>query len=145
MNNQPKKFFGDVTENMSGEISKVISDEDVRSFAVATTDTNPLHLDDEYAKTSVFGQRISHGILVSGLISAVFGREFPGPGWIYVKQTLNFKAPVYIDDEVTARVRVTKLIPKKKFVEFKTECLVGEKVVLEGEATLMSPRRQKAD
>lgn len=145
MDNPPLLFFDDIAENMSGEISKTIADEDIRTFAAITGDINPLHLDDEYARTSVFGERISHGMLIAGLISAVFGSVFPGPGWIYVKQTLRFRAPVHIGDEVTARVVVSKLMGQRKLVEFHTECRVGGTVVLDGEATLLSPKKTKLD
>lgn len=141
MDNLPLLFFDDIAENMSGEICKTITDEDIRTFATLTGDINPLHLDDEYARTSVFGERICHGMLIAGLISAVFGSVFPGPGWVYVKQTLRFKAAVHIGDEVTARVVASKLMGRTKLVEFQTECRVGETVVLIGQATLLSPKK----
>ena len=88
----------------------------------------------------MFGERISHGILTAGLISAAFGIILPGPGWIYVNQSLRFRAPVRIGDEVTARVEVTNCVPEKNLVSFRTECRVGVTLVLEGEATLLSPK-----
>ncbi|MDP6426850.1 MAG: MaoC family dehydratase [Rhodospirillales bacterium] len=145
MNNQSNdivlRYFDDVAEGATGEFTKQVTEEDVIAFAGITGDTNPVHLDKAYAATSIFGQRISHGMLVAGFISAVFGRVFPGPGWIYVNQSLKFKAPVFLGDTVTAQVTVTKLIDGKNMIEFDTVCKVGEKIVLDGTATLMSPQK----
>lgn len=135
-----QRYFDDITVGMSGEFTKIISDGDVHAFAEATGDRNPIHLDDAYAADSIFGERISHGILTAGLISAAFAVILPGPGWIYVNQSLRFRAPVRIGDEVTARVEATNCIPEKNLVSFRTECRVGETLVLEGEATLLSPK-----
>ena len=114
---------------------------DIVAFAAISGDTNPVHLDAAYAATTIFKQRIAHGMLSVGFISAVFGTIMPGPGAIYVEQNLKFKAPVKIGDTVTARVEVTGQIPDKKFVIFKTQCLVNDKVVIDGDATLMVPTR----
>ena len=135
--------FDDVEEGMSGEFAKTVSDGDIRGFAAASGDVNPLHLDDAYAKTTIFGGRIAHGILTAGVISAAFANVFPGPGWVYVDQYLKFKGPVRVGDTVTATVEATKRIVEKGFVEFTTVCRVGDKVVLEGTATLMAPRTPK--
>ena len=131
--------MSDIEVGMRGEFAKLVSNEDILAFAEATGDRNPVHLDDDYASRTSFGQRISHGLLTAGLISAVFGTVFPGPGWIYVSQSLRFRAPVYIGAEVTATVEVVKVMPEKNFVEFETACIVGDKVVLDGKATLMAP------
>lgn len=133
--------FDEITVGMSGEFTKIISDADIHAFADASGDYNPIHVDDAYAKATIFGERIAHGILTSGLISAVFGSVFPGHGWIYVNQSLKFRAPVHVGDEVTAKVEAIKCIPEKKMVAFKTECRIGDKVVIDGEATLMAPDR----
>ncbi len=137
-----KKSFGfdDLAVGMTGEYCRILTEQDIEGFAQVSGDVNPIHLDEEYAKASIFGDRISHGILTAGYISATFGAEFPGPGWIYVNQSLRFKAPVKIGDQVDTQVTVSKLVPEKKFVEFKTVCKVGESVVLDGEATLMAPK-----
>jgi 3-hydroxybutyryl-CoA dehydratase len=135
------RYFDEITEGMSGEFSKTISESDVITFAEVTGDKNPIHLDAEYAESSIFGQRISHGMLVAGLISAVFGYHFPGPGWIYISQNLQFKAPVFLGDTATAVVTATKLIPEKKMIEFETIVSVDDKPVIKGTATLMSPKR----
>lgn len=138
------RTFDDIAEGMTGEFSKVIDDRDVRTFADVSGDHNPIHIDDAYAKTTIFGGRIAHGMLTASMISAVLGSVFPGPGWIYIEQNLKFKAPVPIGSEVTAVVVATRLIPGKGFVEFGTTCRVNGKVVLDGTATLMAPRVKKA-
>lgn len=134
-------YFDDVVEGMSGEFSKTVSDSDIRAFAEASGDVNPIHLDDAYAKSTMFGSRIAHGILTAGFISAAFGSVFPGPGWIYVDQSLKFRAPVRIGDTVIATVTVTGRIAEKRLVQFATTCTVNGKVVLDGTATLMAPKR----
>lgn len=138
------RTFDDIAEGMSGEFTKVLSDDDVHTFAEVSGDVNPIHLNDAYAKTTIFGGRIAHGVLTASIISAALGTVFPGPGWIYIEQNLEFKAPVPIGSEVTATVVATKLIPEKGFVEFATTCRVNGKVVLDGTATLMAPRVKKA-
>ncbi len=139
---QPElRYFDDIAEGMTGEYSKTVTEEDVIAFAGISGDNNPVHLDEDYAKTSIFGQRISHGMLVAGFISAVFGRVFPGPGWIYVNQNLKFKAPVLLGDTVTTEVKAVKLIDGKDMVELETVCRVGDKVVIDGTATLLAPKK----
>lgn len=135
------RYFEDIAEGMTGEFTKTVTEEDVIAFAEISGDNNPVHLDEDYAKTSIFGQRISHGMLVAGFISAVFGRVFPGPGWIYVNQSLKFKAPVLLGDTVTTEVKAKKLIEGKRMVELETVCRVGDKVVIEGVAVLLSPKK----
>ena len=143
MNQIVTQAFDDVVEGMKGEFTKTVTENDIRSFASASGDVNPIHLDEDYAKASIFGGRIAHGILTAGFISAAFGNVFPGPGWIYVDQYLKFKAPVRVGDTVTATVVATKRIVEKGFIEFTTVCKVAGKVVLEGTATLMAPRTPK--
>jgi 3-hydroxybutyryl-CoA dehydratase len=109
-----------------------------------TGDKNPVHLDPAYAAKTMFKTPIAHGMLTAGYISAVFGMELPGPGAIYVSQTLNFRAPVREGDKVVAKVKVAELISAKKRARFDCVCTVGDKVVLEGEAILMIPGRPKA-
>lgn len=139
MDIQRLRSFEDLSVGMTGAFTKPLTDEDVRAFAQASGDRNPIHLDDAFAKTTIFKKRISHGILTAGLISAAFAEILPGPGWVYVSQSLKFRAPVYLGDTVTAKVELIDLIPAKKFAVFQTNCVVNDKVVLEGEATLMAP------
>lgn len=120
------------------EVTRVITDEAVRSFAASTGDTNPIHLDDAYAAGTRFGRRIAHGILVSGVISAVLGTRLPGPGAVYLSQSLQFRAPVFVGDTVTARVEVVAVRPDKPVVTLRTTCTRQDGVVaVEGEAVLL--------
>lgn len=124
----------------SASLVKTFSDQDVRTFAEISGDKNPIHLDDEYAATTRFGNRIVHGILTSGLISALLGMQLPGPGSIYLKQTINFRAPVFIDDTITANVKVIKVRDKKPIVTLETTCKNQDGiVVIDGEAVLFAP------
>ncbi len=118
--------------------SKVISQQDVETFAGLSGDYNPLHMDDEYASQSRFGRRIAHGMLTAGLISTVLGMHLPGPGAIYISQTLKFLAPVYLGDEITATVEVIGWREDKRIVTLKTACAnqQGQEVIT-GEAVLM--------
>ncbi|MCB1549779.1 MAG: MaoC family dehydratase [Hyphomicrobiaceae bacterium] len=136
-------FFEDIELGMSATFAKRVTEADIFSFADITGDKNPIHLDHGYAEKTMFKERIAHGILTAGYISAVFGMELPGPGAIYVSQTLNFRAPVRIGDDVLARVSVVELMPAKRRVRFDCACLVADKPVLEGEAILMVPARPK--
>ena len=110
-------------------------------FAAVSTDTNPVHLNEEVAKQSIFGTRIAHGMLSAGLISAVLGTQLPGPGTIYLGQTLRFRAPVKIGDTVAATVEIAALDPEKKRATLKTVCSVAGKSVIEGEAQVQVPSR----
>lgn len=128
------------TVGQSAEMTKVITEEDVFLFAGITGDRNPIHISKEFAAKSRFGERIAHGILTAGLISAVIGMKLPGPGCLYVSQTLRFLAPVRIGDEITARAEVAEVIGEKR-LRLRTQCLNQRKeVVLEGEAIIVPPR-----
>jgi 3-hydroxybutyryl-CoA dehydratase len=120
--------------------TKTFSDEDVRKFAEISGDNNPIHLDDEYAAGTRFGKRLVHGMLTSGLISAILGTQLPGPGSVYISQTLKFRAPVYISDTITTTVTVSKLRTDKPIATFETLCKNQDgTVVIEGEAVLLLP------
>jgi 3-hydroxybutyryl-CoA dehydratase len=134
-------FFEDLNEGMSAAFTKMVTEADIIKYAAISGDTNPVHLDADYAAATMFKERIAHGMLTAGFISAVFGTKLPGPGSIYVNQSLKFRAPVKIGDTVTATVTVTGKVPEKKFVTFSTVCTVNDKPVLEGEATLMVPAK----
>jgi 3-hydroxybutyryl-CoA dehydratase len=137
-------FFEDLEVDMEASFAKTVTDADIQSFAEVTGDKNPVHLDRAYAAKTMFKTPIAHGMLTAGYISAVFGMEMPGPGAIYVSQTLNFRAPVREGDRVVAKVRVKELYPAKRRARFECICVVGERVVLEGEAVLMVPARPAA-
>ena len=135
------KYLDEISEGMSAVFSKTVTEADIVLFAGITGDTNPVHLDEEFAKPTMFKGRIAHGMLTAGFISAVFGTKLPGPGCIYMSQNLKFKAPVKIGDTVKARVTVSAIDQDKARVTFATTCHVGDKIVLDGEAMLLVPRR----
>lgn len=134
-------YIEDLSVGQSASFTKTVTETDIVLFAGISGDTNPAHLNQEYAEQTMFKGRIAHGMLSAGFISAVLGTKLPGPGTIYLAQTLRFKAPVKAGDTVTARVTVTELTPEKKKAVLKTVCLVRGKEVIEGEATVMVPSR----
>ena len=116
-------------------ISKVITAKDVEQFAEVTLDNNPVHLDEEFAKKSIFKRRIAHGMISAGLISAVLGTRLPGNGTLYMKQELSFWMPVFLDEKVTAHVKVIEKLDEKKRLRIKTWVVnAKEDVVADGEA-----------
>lgn len=126
----------------SAQLSKTVKDEDIRMFAEVTGDKNPLHLDDEFASKTIFKRRIAHGILTAALISSVIGNRLPGNGTIYLSQTLNFLAPVYVGDEITAKVEVLQVLKEGKRLRLKTQVInQNGTVVVDGEALVIPPRR----
>ena len=134
-------FFEDLELGMEADVQKAVTEADIIAFAAVSGDKNPVHLDEAYAAKTMFKGRIAHGMLTAGYISAVFGMELPGPGAIYVSQTLNFKGPVRIGDVVTAKVKLVELLTAKRRARFDCVCSVNGKAVLEGEAVLMVPAR----
>jgi 3-hydroxybutyryl-CoA dehydratase len=134
-------YFEDLQLGMEASFAKTVTEADIGTFAEVTGDKNPVHLDEAYAAKTIFKTRIAHGMLTAGYLSAVFGMELPGPGAIYVTQTLNFRGPVKIGDKVIAEVRVAELFPAKRRARFDCACTVDGKPVLEGEAILMIPAR----
>lgn len=119
--------------------SKRITDQDIALFAQVSTDHNPVHLDEDYARDTLFQGRIAHGMLTASLISAVIGEELPGHGTVYLSQSLRFMAPVRPGDLVTAEVKVTAIDHGRRRVTLETHCAVGNTVVLKGEALVMAP------
>ena len=134
----PPRRFTDLAIGMSAEHTKTIDETDVVQFAEVTGDLNPLHLDESAARRTRFGGRIAHGMLSGGLISAAIAMQLPGPGSIYLSQSLRFTRPVRLGDTVTARVVVTALLQEKRRVTLSTTCLNqrGE-TVTEGEAVVL--------
>jgi len=115
----------------------VMSEEKVNKFADVTGDRNPVHIDEEYAKSTIFKQRICHGMLVSSCISNAIANDLPGPGTIYLSQTLSFKQPVFLDDIVTVSLEVTKIREDKNIMTIKTTCKNQNNVlVIDGEAVV---------
>ncbi len=133
--------FEDMHIGQTASVGKTITEADVLLFAAVSLDTNPVHMNAEAAAASVFKERVAHGMLSAGLISAVLGTQLPGAGTIYRAQTLQFRRPVKIGDTVTATVEVTALDANKKRATLKTVCTVAGKVVIEGEATVMPRSR----
>ncbi|WP_298839229.1 MaoC family dehydratase [uncultured Roseobacter sp.] len=132
----------DIEMGMSRYLQKVVTDEDIEMFAQISTDRNPVHLDDDYARDTIFGGRIAHGMLTAGLISAVIGEQLPGHGTVYLGQSLKFLAPVRPGDLVHAEVTVTDIDPAKRRVRMECQCSVDGKKVLAGEATVLAPSRK---
>jgi 3-hydroxybutyryl-CoA dehydratase len=118
--------------------TKTVTESDVTMFAGLTGDFNPVHVDAEYARKSRFGQRVAHGIFTVGLISAVLGNKLPGPGCIYLSQQVEFLAPVFIGDTITAVVEVTEWREDKRIMTLKTDCYNQvQKEILTGKAVLL--------
>lgn len=136
------KTIDELVLGQSAQFSKTISESDVYLYAGITGDFNPAHINQAYAEKTKFKTRIAHGMLTAGFISNLLGTQLPGPGSIYLQQTLNFMAPVVIGDTVTATVEVIEILVEKKRVRMKTICTNQEgTVVLEGEAVVSPPRK----
>ncbi len=133
--------FEDLTIGQTASLGKTITEADILLFAAVSLDTNPVHVNEEAAQASVFGTRIAHGMLSASLLSAVLGTQLPGPGTIYMGQTLRFRAPVKPGETVVATVEITALNAEKKRATLKTVCTVGGEVVIEGEAYVQVPSR----
>lgn len=132
----------DLEIGMARRVTKRIEDYDIRLFADVSTDRNPVHLDDDYARDTIFGGRIAHGMLTASLISAVIGEQLPGHGSVYLGQSLKFLAPVFPGDEVTAEVSVREIDHGRRRVTLDCVCRVGEKAVLKGEALVLAPSKK---
>jgi 3-hydroxybutyryl-CoA dehydratase len=122
----------------SASLTRTITEDDVLAFARLTGDTNPLHLDEAYARTTRFGRRIVQGLLTAGFISALLGTELPGPGAVYLEQSLRFVEPVHLGDTVTVTVEVTAYRKEKGVLTLRTECFNQHgKQVISGQAVLL--------
>jgi 3-hydroxybutyryl-CoA dehydratase len=145
MNPQNGYDIEDITIGMSAEIAKTITDADIILFAGVSMDVNAVHMDEEFGRTTAFGGRIAHGMLSASLISAVCGNRLPGPGAIYMSQSLRFRAPVRPGDTVHAKVTVKEVNVEKSRVVLETVCTVGDKVVIDGESMVMATSRRKRE
>ena len=145
MNPQNGYDIEDIAPGMSAEIAKTITDADIVMFAGVSMDTNAVHMDEEFGRTTMFGGRIAHGMLTASLLSSVLGNRLPGPGVIYMSQSLRFRAPVRPGDTVHAKVIVKEVIAEKCRVVLDTVCTVGDKVVIDGEAMVMATSRRKRE
>lgn len=138
------RVFEDLAVGDSAEMTRIVTAAVIEAFAEVSTDSNPVHLDADYAEGTVFKGRIAHGMLSGAYISAVIGMQLPGPGTIYLSQALRFRRPVRLGDAVTARVTVQALDPRRGEVTLSTVCEVDGKRVVEGEAVVLAPRREAA-
>ena len=136
-------FFEDLAVGMEASYARKITSDDILAFAEVSGDTNPVHLDDAYAAGTMFKKRIAHGLLTASLFSTVLGTKLPGPGCVYLSQSLKFRAPVHIGDEVVATAKITSLDAEKGRAVLATQAAVNGKSVLDGEAVLMVPRRER--
>lgn len=134
-------YFEDLEVGMCETLTKTVRNDDVVGFAEVSGDRNPIHLSEHFAARTPFRTRIAHGLYTASLISAVLGTRLPGPGAIYLSQTLNFKAPVRIDDELTVSVRVAELMERGRKVRLSCRAEVADTLVLEGEAVVKVPSR----
>ena len=136
-------YFEDLAVGMRETLQKTVVNEDVIGFAELSGDYNPIHLSEHFARKTRFGERIVHGLYTASLISAVIGMRLPGPGAIYISQTLNFRGPVKIGDVIDVSVEVAELIAKGRRVRLLCECRVEGQMVLDGEGVLSAPPRPR--
>nr|WP_272887018.1 MaoC family dehydratase [Phenylobacterium aquaticum] len=134
-------FFEDLQVGQSAEMTRSVTEADIQAFAAVSGDTNPVHLDEAYAQTTSFQGRIAHGMLSAAYISAVIGTQLPGPGAIYLSQSLKFRRPVRIGATVVTTVTIEALDERRGHATFATVCQVDGKSVVEGEALIMVPRK----
>lgn len=139
--NQHGYYLEDLSVGMTSSFEKTITAKDIDIFAVITGDTNPVHLDEEYAATTPFKVRIAHGMMSAGLISTVLGTQLPGPGCIYLDQQIKFRAPVFIEDTVVATVTIEDINQRRGRVTLKTQCFVNDKLVADGTASMMVDKK----
>jgi 3-hydroxybutyryl-CoA dehydratase len=133
--------YEDLSLGMTHETHHVITEKDIELFAEVSGDRNPLHMDEEFAKKTAFGQRIAHGALTASYISGILGNDLPGPGSIFVGLSMRFRRPVYIGSKVIVRVEVTEMIERGNRVTLKVSCNVDGKAAISGEAIVMVPNR----
>ena len=143
MNDLDGYCLDDLEIGMSACYSRTITDADVVNFAGVSGDTNPIHLDEEFARATHFGTRIAHVMLYAGYLYTILGTKLPGPGSVYIDQRLRFTAPVKVGETVVARVVVRHIDTKTARVTLETTCKVKDRVVVEGEAILKVPRRKR--
>ena len=130
-------FIEDLKLNQTEEIERKITERDIDSFAKLTGDDNPVHTNSDFAKKTLFKQKVAHGFLSASLISTTIAKKLPGPGSIYLSQSLKFLAPVFIDDLVKVKVTVQEIDNEKKKVKLLTECFKYEKKIISGEAIVL--------
>jgi 3-hydroxybutyryl-CoA dehydratase len=137
-------YLEDLSVGMTSIFAKTVTEADIVMFAGVSGDTNPVHINQLFAESSLFKGRIAHGMLSASFISTVVGTRLPGPGCIYINQSLRFRAPVKAGDTVVARATVKEILPERRRVVLTTVCSVGETVVIDGEATMMVANRPES-
>ena len=130
-------FLEDLRINQEAQLKKKISENDINLFSKISGDDNPIHMDEKFARSSIFKKRIAHGFLSGSLISTVIAKKLPGPGSIYLNQTLKFLAPVYIGDTITVVVTIKKIEIEKGKVSLQTECFNSKQKILTGQAEIL--------
>lgn len=138
---KPNRTFEDMAVGQKAMVEHTVTEEDVEAFAKLSGDYNPLHMDEDYAKTTMFGGRIAHGALSASYISAILGNDLPGPGAVFTDLSMRFRRPVRIGDTVTATAEVIETIERGNRVVLAVKCEVAGKVVVDGEARVMVPAR----
>ncbi len=138
-------YLEELSVGMTGVFAKTVTEADIVLFAGVSGDTNPVHTNQLFAEATLFKGRIAHGMLSASFISTVLGTRIPGPGSIYLSQSLRFRAPVRAGDTVVARATVKEIVPERRRVVMTTVCTVGETVVLDGEAMVMVSNRPSED
>jgi len=137
MNSQGGYDIQDLQPGQTASVAKTVTEADIILYAGVSTDINPVHLNEAFARTTPFKTRIAHGMLTAGFISAVLANKLPGPGTVYLGQTLKFRAPVHIGDTVEATATIKEVLVDKRRAVVETICRVGDTIVVEGEATLL--------
>lgn len=146
MTDHPRGYYLDeMSEGMSHSTSMEITDEAIMTFAKLSGDFNPIHVDEDYAKNSVFGQRVAHGALSASLISAVLGNDLPGPGAIFVELNMRFRKPAFIGDVVTATATVDEINARTGRIKMKVKCEVDGKTIIRGDAGVIVGKRPEGD
>lgn len=140
-NNQQGYYLEELSVGMAAEKTMVVSAEKINAFAELSGDFNPVHVDAEYAATTMFGKRIAHGALSASLISAILGNDLPGPGAIFIELNMRFRKPAFIDEEITARAEIAEINEKTGRVKMKVSCLVDGKAIIRGEAGVVVSKR----
>jgi 3-hydroxybutyryl-CoA dehydratase len=141
----PILYFEDLALGQQASLMRTVMDSDLHLFAEVSGDMNPIHISETFAAQTKFGQRIAHGMFTASLVSALLGTRLPGPGAVYLSQTIQFLAPVRIGDVVSANVEVVELVPERRRARLFCECICDGKVVLEGEAWVAVESRSRSE
>jgi len=141
INFSPKAIlFEEIQIGMTSSYTQTITDHDIKTFAGLSGDHNPVHISDAYIENSRFKRRVVHGLIPTTFFSGIFGSKLPGPGCLYVSQSVEFKRPIYIDDTVTATVEVIDIDISTRHIKFKTTCSVKSRIVIDGLADIFVPK-----